>query len=356
MRMRMPGRVLASIVVLCALATGCPDDDGGGGGTLATTGTGTDLGTATSGPVTTGTTASDETTSGATVMTFGGEGGGGCQSDEDCGDGEICADAPNGECVCGLGLARCGGACVDLAAEDSHCGRCNLECPANQPCSQGVCGGLVDPPGIEIGAPELVSGGSPSTECLRSNEAKPERSINALPGGVGDFAAVQSSPIPPSGGSMAVTDASGVWSPDLRLVPVDAGAPFSDLGGDPWTTTHGGTGLEYASFIGVIDGVTWCPAVAATTSDALLDNDWLAPAACAIEVQSGTRADGPLIRADLGSDAIYVAYTALAADSRFTLARFSPCTGPVIGDADDCPFQSSWLRPARSPSSTSTSW
>jgi len=62
----------------------------------------------------------------------GGTGGGG----SDGGTGGSDAGDAGG---CAAGLVACGGGCVDLASDPSHCGSCGTICPAAQTCSLGRC-------------------------------------------------------------------------------------------------------------------------------------------------------------------------------------------------------------------------
>jgi hypothetical protein len=57
-----------------------------------------------------------------------------------------------------------------------------------------------------------------------------------------------------------------VWTPGFDTVGPGIGSSISAgaAHGDPWTATHGGTGLEYQSVIGRLAVFTWCVAVAAT--------------------------------------------------------------------------------------------
>jgi hypothetical protein len=62
----------------------------------------------------------------------------------DCKDacGDTCAEARevcvDQECVCRPGFASCGGTCVDLDTDPSHCGECGRDCEGS-PCGDGEC-------------------------------------------------------------------------------------------------------------------------------------------------------------------------------------------------------------------------
>jgi hypothetical protein len=253
-------RIRMLAILLVGAELGCPDPGGGDGGTASTsTTTTTSTGQITSEVDVTGvdTTAADtvvDTTAGDTAGT-GGAGGGECATDQQCGPGEQCFDAPDhGECACTPGLVLCGDACVDVRSDPVHCGRCNFSC-AGLGCQTGVCGGFVDPGTNVIEPPVLISGGNPAVDCIQVNEGKPERSINWAPGAVSAYVGLQTGPDAPTSGHTVVADETGVWGAGFREVPFDP-MPLTRLGGDPWTTTHGGLGLELVSFIGEIDTPT----------------------------------------------------------------------------------------------------
>jgi hypothetical protein len=56
--------------------------------------------------------------------------------DDDC-DGLVDEDPACG--ACGVGLTMCGGACVDLLADELNCGACGSACSAGQTCLRGIC-------------------------------------------------------------------------------------------------------------------------------------------------------------------------------------------------------------------------
>lgn len=58
--------------------------------------------------------------------------------------------------ICGVGLTRCDGACVNMAADPLNCGSCGYQCSSGEPCTGGSCG-----TGCPAGLTECRSG-----ECL----------------------------------------------------------------------------------------------------------------------------------------------------------------------------------------------
>jgi hypothetical protein len=234
-------------------------------------------------------------------------------------------------------MVLCGESCVDITSSEQHCGRCNFNCSATELCTAGVCGGDVNPPGIEVDPPVLVSGDSPDATCNLANETKPEHSINWVGGGISYFAGVQvDQQAGDNQGYYNWADNAGVWTSAQHLVTTDL-----ESFGDPWTTTHGGTGLEYAAYIGIVPdpmASTWCAMVASTTPDLLAADTWISPAHCVSSPPSGVRHDGGTVYADLGAQTLYVSYTRIQGGDAFEFLRFWPCLGPVVGDADECPL------------------
>ncbi len=57
------------------------------------------------------------------------------------------------------GYGLCDGACVDLQADERHCGRCGRACGAGVECIEGACGGLFTFEGILLDVPEDDLGG-----------------------------------------------------------------------------------------------------------------------------------------------------------------------------------------------------
>lgn len=265
-----------------------------------------------------------------------------CNSDDDCGKNQICLNPPIGTCACAVGFVLCGSECVDIRIDDSHCGRCKSECQVGG-CANGVCGGLL--PSANVGAPELLSGDDPVSECMFRNEGKPEESINYAADGISSFIAFQSDQALPGSN---FSDLSSVWTSTPQSIPLLNGG-VSD---DPWTTTHGGTGLEYAVFIGTDDDGNPCVKIAATDAESLAAGIWTHPLTCANSNSDDPDSfinDGPMIVSDLGDDAIYIAY----ADIRFdvvlgsvrnvVLRRYAPCSGVPLNDgSENCPFD--WER------------
>lgn len=68
--------------------------------------------------------------------------------------------------ACADGYAQCGGACVDLSSDPSHCGACDHACPAEAICSAGACV-TTDEPAVEPG--RVGSGSAPRS----SSEPRP---------------------------------------------------------------------------------------------------------------------------------------------------------------------------------------
>lgn len=64
-----------------------------------------------------------------------------CFSGAECCSGSCSANntCQAGPMACGAGLTLCGGACVDLSADPSHCGACGLSCPPGAACTNGAC-------------------------------------------------------------------------------------------------------------------------------------------------------------------------------------------------------------------------
>jgi hypothetical protein len=68
----------------------------------------------------------------------------GCTRNAQCCSG-LCATSRSlprnrrNRCVCPSDLATCGGGCVDLATDESHCGACGEACDTGAMCISGVC-------------------------------------------------------------------------------------------------------------------------------------------------------------------------------------------------------------------------
>jgi hypothetical protein len=43
-------------------------------------------------------------------------------------------------CMCEQGFSVCGGACIDIRTDVTHCGSCNIVCLVGQTCKGGHCG------------------------------------------------------------------------------------------------------------------------------------------------------------------------------------------------------------------------
>ncbi|HEX5656086.1 MAG TPA: hypothetical protein VFX59_02780 [Polyangiales bacterium] len=50
------------------------------------------------------------------------------------------------DCVCGIGLQKCGDTCVDINTDLANCGACGNLCPAQQFCNSGICDDRCDLP------------------------------------------------------------------------------------------------------------------------------------------------------------------------------------------------------------------
>jgi hypothetical protein len=249
------GVTLLGVVGLVSIA-GCPGGGGGGDGevTGAEGGGSGEVGTDSQGD---GDGDGEETGGGGTQA---------CDDDADCPLPNYgCFDPPDGECACLPGFVLCGEACVDIKTDPLNCGACGNPCGTF--CLSGLCGQALPGPGV--GPPLLVSGGDPTMECSQANEAKPEHSISGGPGTAGRFVAYQ---YKPGAAEEAVdplhnwTEADGqTWTNGLHAIA----APMTlDPRSDPWSATHGGTGLEYVTHIGFDPNggmfETGCVAVAAT--------------------------------------------------------------------------------------------
>lgn len=317
--------------LFCALGVmaGCP------GPGAATSSSATETTTSTSSTSSTSSTTSTSSTgvepTGSTTAAVCGPAA--CAAEETCLDGAQCACLP--------GLVLCGARCVDLAADPDHCGRCGAACAAG--CAGGVCGGT-PPTGPSAEAPIVIAGAEGANACRFYNEAKPERSINALPEGATAFVAAQRGGAEVVGGRahFNAADASGVWPASTPPIP---GLPDHDVLFDPWTATHGGAGLEYATVFGGRTGEARCVMVAATDAASLRAGVWTRPFACASPPESDLVAlpDGPVLVADHGDDALYVAYHRVSVLSRLIVQRYWPCAGVPRPDASEgCPLH--WSR------------
>ncbi len=81
------------------------------------------------------------------LLPTGGGGSGGvggeaaCALHEDCAGSMPWCEQPSGRCAaCPPGLTQCGGACVDLQQDPSHCSACFEPCSTQEVCSGGICG------------------------------------------------------------------------------------------------------------------------------------------------------------------------------------------------------------------------
>ena len=126
-------------------------------GTVTDAGTPTDAGTLTDAAMDNGGCGAGEARCGivcvslATNPSHCGACGRGCASGQSC-TGGVCVGAMDASMdtappptddgvVCTGGLVNCGGFCLNVSNDPSHCGRCSNVCAAGQTCSGGVCGG-----------------------------------------------------------------------------------------------------------------------------------------------------------------------------------------------------------------------
>lgn len=314
-----------AVGLLVVTSVGCPDG-GGGETTSAEGGEGSEVG---------------------------GDGDGDGDGDGESGEGggvgcggqcvavkEDCFDGFDGECACVPGAVLCGPNCVDIKTDPANCGACGNTCDPGQ-CENGRCTSEPPPvPGFTI----AEASGSALSECGIANEAKPERSVNGPVGEASNFVAFQRRFLATERTSDYnwTPDGTNAWTPSLHTVGPGPGAEFDLLQGDPWSATHGGTGLEYLSFIGRISGTEWCVAVAAGDRTALTNGAWVDGGAfCAGPLPIAERHDGPMVFTDLGGPSFYTVY-ASADSNQATLRRFSDCTDGVPG-GPDCPFN--WQSP-----------
>lgn len=76
--------------------------------------------------------------------------------------------SPNGgstdDPACEEGLVLCGGACVDLAADEAHCGQCEVACADGQTCREGHCTPRCDE-GSELCGGDCVATRSDESNC-----------------------------------------------------------------------------------------------------------------------------------------------------------------------------------------------
>jgi hypothetical protein len=186
---------------------------------------------------------------------------------------------------------------------------------------------------------------------MTANEAKPERSINLGPGPAGDEASAlvayqMIQGIGPGSQRSSqhnwTVDDTNSWTSEFNELPPGVPPEVSVLevvGGDPWSATHGGTGLEYIGYIGQYDGgFTWCAAVAATDRASMVAGSWFGDGLfCLPPLPLGMqRFDGPMIFTDLGAQAFYSSYVVVPPNAP-VLRRYAPCTGGIPGQAG-CPF------------------
>jgi hypothetical protein len=76
-----------------------------------------------------------------------------------------------GSCICDAGKADCGGVCVDLLSDTSHCGVCSLTCNPGHSCDTGVCSTLA----TQTSSPSSSQTGSPSQ--TQSSTGFPQQAV-----------------------------------------------------------------------------------------------------------------------------------------------------------------------------------
>lgn len=221
--------------------------------------------------------------------------------------------------------------CVDLEASTSNCGSCGHQCAAaGAACTGGTCSDEVAVLGSFAG-PIQITGGSPTTTCIGGNEAVPEYSLTA---GDADFAVAYNPQADPQGSEANWADAwPSAWGGGCN-VPV---ATAYSIRGDPWTTTSGGTGLFYFSYLlnnpsppgGNSIGI------AATTPNNLDVCAFTFPATSINP--SVTTSDGPAIYFDPAAANLWVAEYRIGVG--FLLYLLSPCNFGQPGSSG-CPIKS----------------
>ncbi len=83
--------------------------------------------------------------------------------------------------MCALGEARCGADCVNVASDSSHCGDCDLSCPADEVCRTGTCQSSCASGGTSCSG-QCVTLGDDTSNCGACGNACPQGSTCA--GGV----------------------------------------------------------------------------------------------------------------------------------------------------------------------------
>jgi hypothetical protein len=290
------GVTLVGVVGLVSIA-GCPGGGGGDGEVTGAEGGGSgEVGTDSQGD---GDGDGEETGGGGTQA---------CDDDADCPLPNYgCFDPPDGECACLPGFVLCGEDCVDIRNDPLNCGACGNVCDPAQ-CGTGRCASEPAPTPGSVTA--MMSGGDPTLECIQNNEAKPDRSINGPPGLADRFVAYQRID---AMGSLSphnwTLNEQNEWSDGVHTLPPGQGSELNDASNDPWSATHGGTGLEYISYIGGIDLMSSCTAVAATDRASMPGGAWLGGGFFCLGEPIGELRDGPVLVSDLGATALYTADT-----------------------------------------------
>jgi hypothetical protein len=176
-------------------------------------------------------------------------------------------------------------------------------------------------------------------QCSSAHEGYPERSLNApanLFMSENHGPSECTSPVPHDCPLYNWSPNGSTWGKDIRSTPTVSGC----IRADPWTTTSGASGLDYASW-NLLTGSDCsgpaCLGIAATRnarfSDGNPNNDWLFPARC---VGRDRNVDGPAIHYDPAGKNLWAAY--LRTDSsQFKLLGMRNCLG-APGSAT-CPVQ-----------------
>lgn len=302
--MKISTRIHTQLLGLSLIGvSACPGDGGNEtGGTSTGVNTGITSSTSSTGNGTEPSTTEPTTTEPSTTT-----GTEPCDPNIICGINEVCIDGPAGNCVCKDDWVLCGATCVDLRTDVDHCGTCNNGCGTST-CVSGICS-EVGPAGGIIEAPVIIGGAEGVEECVVFNEAKPEHSINHALNGIAYFVAAQQFAFDfTQNGWFNWSDISSIWEGSTNQIP--ANSADDTITNDPWSATHGGTGLEYVALFGKRSMEEQCVMVAATDAGSMASGIWTHPFDCATppEEEIGAKPDGPVIVSDYGDNALCIAY------------------------------------------------